>query len=380
MKANILKNGEFGSYLYEINVKRAFISSVILSFIIPAIMVYINVMNLDSSYRRVIIIFSFIATFFQIAYSVILYCCLKNRNSESFYLAYLIYFGVTIVSIMYFAAIDMNYNKSEILYVASCIYLIFIPIFNEKVRYIFIFLQTIVMISLMILVHMSQRSLFDTAIIQLCTTFISTYQNNLTIRIVKTSKNLRMKTLYSEQDALTGLTNRRGLERKAMSVWPICTRRKIPVGIIALDIDYFKKYNDKFGHPQGDECLKMIAEKIKESARDESDIVTRTGGEEFLIFIQNITPKEILEIALKIRKSIESLEITHAYCGISKYVTVSIGISTTIPKLNYRFNDLYEEADKALYLAKKNGRNCIVFNGNLYGRMKNGFAQIINLD
>jgi len=170
------------------------------------------------------------------------------------------------------------------------------------------------------------------------------------------------------------------LKKKAELIWSYCQRRKVPVGIIALDIDFFKKYNDKFGHLEGDKCLKVIANTLKESAKRSSDIVTRTGGEEFLVFVQDITPKEILTLALNIRKNIEEQTIIHAYCGISKYVTVSMGISTTIPKFNYEFNDLYDEADRALYQAKKNGRNCIVFDGNLYGRMKDGMSQVIGME
>lgn len=382
MGVKLRRKEEVRNYLDEINVRRALISSISLCIIVPFILIIFYCFQVYVLHHNMkfFLITGILAELLQLISILIFYIIIKNKVVNKYKISYLCYYGITVATMVCFAYIDLEHNNSEALYIASCIYLIFVPIFSEKLKNIFILGQTILVISCMLLFQMNNRNLFDIIVIQFGTVFISKYQYNLTMKIERTSKNLKMKTLYSEQDALTGLANRRGLERKAMAVWPFCIRKKIPVGIIALDIDYFKKYNDKFGHLQGDQCLKNIAEAIKNAAQRSSDIVTRTGGEEFLVFVQDITPKDIVALALKVRKSIESQEITHAYCGISKYVTVSMGIATTIPKPNYHFNDLYNEADKALYMAKRNGRNCIVFNGNLYGRMKNGLAQIINID
>lgn len=208
---------------------------------------------------------------------------------------------------------------------------------------------------------------------------LSGYHYGMVVKVGIINQRLRKKTIYSEQDALTGLTNRRGLKKRIESEWHYFQSKKVPIAMIELDIDYFKKYNDKFGHPQGDVCLKTISETIKKVTTDKEAVVTRTGGEEFLIFLKNVEPRDIVHIALDIRTAIADKKIPHAYCAISKYVTVSMGIATIIPKNGYEFNDLYEEADKALYLAKENGRNCIVFDGNIYGRMKNGVAQVIEM-
>jgi len=364
----------------EINVKRALVSSVLFCVAIPFIILMIYLFKVYDLFRWITLLTCAVAEVFQIAYAFILYFLLKNKLRSMYRTAYVIYYGVTIAAMIYAAAMDMNDNGSEVLYVVTCVYFIFAPILNECVRIFFIAGQTILMVSLILVLDLRLRFLFDIAIIQIGTVFISKYQYNLTEKIEKTSENLKKKTLYSEQDALTGLTNRRGLKNKAELIWSYCQRRKVPVGLIALDIDFFKKYNDKFGHLEGDKCLKVIADTLKESAKRSSDIITRTGGEEFLVFVQDITPKEILALALNIRKNIEEQMIIHAYCGISKYVTVSMGISTTIPKFDYEFNDLYDEADKALYQAKQNGRNCIVFDGNLYGRMKDGMSQIIGME
>jgi len=380
MGVNSYKKEELKNCIDDINVKRALLSSVLFSAAIPLLILVCNLFKVFELFRGSTVLISLFAELFQIACALIFYLLLKNKQVDRYKAVYIIYYGITIVVMMSVAAMDMRYHGSEVLYVATCIYFIFVPIFNEKIRNFFIACQTIIMVSFILVLKLRLRFLFDIALVQLGTVFISTYQYNLMERIENTSKNLKMKTLYSEQDALTGLSNRRGLKNKAELIWSYCQRRKVPVGIIALDIDFFKKYNDKFGHLEGDKCIRAIADTLKESVRRSSDIITRTGGEEFLIFVQDITPKEILSLALKIRTNIEEQSIIHAYCGISKYVTVSMGISTTIPKFNYKFNDLYDEADRALYQAKKNGRNCIVFDGNLYGRMKDGLSQIIGME
>jgi len=374
------KEEAFNNGIDEINVTRALISSVLFSVAIPFIVLMSHLFKVFELFAWVTLLTSVLAELFQMACVLMLYLLLKNKQMDRYKTAYVIYYGTTIAAIMCAASMDMNYHGSEVLYIAACAYFIFVPIFDEKIRTFFIVGQTILMVSLILVLNLKLRYLFDITIVQLGTVFVSKYQYNLTKRIEETSKNLKRKTLYSEQDALTGLTNRRGLKKKAELIWSYCQRKKVPVGIIALDIDFFKKYNDKFGHLEGDKCLKIIADTLKESAKRSTDIVTRTGGEEFLVFVQDITPKEILSLALRIRTNIEKQSIIHAYCGISKYVTVSMGISTTIPKFNYEFNDLYDEADRALYQAKKNGRNCVVFDGNLYGRIKDGMPQIIGME
>jgi len=380
MGVNSYKKEELKNCIDDINVKRALISSVLFSVAIPFIILLVYLFQVFNSFKWITLFIGVLAELYQVAGALIFYLLLKNKQVDKYKAAYVLYYGITIVAMIGTAAMDMGYHGSEVLYVATCIYFIFVPIFNEKVRNFFIACQTIIMVSFILILKLRLRFLFDIALVQLGTVFISKYQYNLMEKIENTSKNLKMKTLYSEQDALTGLTNRRGLKNKVELIWSYCQRRKVPVGIIALDIDFFKKYNDKFGHLEGDKCIRVIADTLKESVRRSSDIITRTGGEEFLVFVQDITPKEILSLALKIRTNIEEQSIIHAYCGISKYVTVSMGIYTTIPKFNYKFNDLYDEADRALYQAKKNGRNCIVFDGNLYGRMKDGMSQIIGME
>ena len=177
-------------------------------------------------------------------------------------------------------------------------------------------------------------------------------------------------------DELTGLYNRRKameyLENEARNA-----QNDLGFSLCICDIDFFKKYNDRFGHPAGDKCLKEVAHAIKNTAKRSVDITARTGGEEFIIFVQNMTEAELVEFAMKVRKSVADLKIAHAYAGVSEYVTVSMGIAYGVPGEDYAFDDMYEEADRALYKAKNSGRNCIVCGNRVYGRMRGGAGAVI---
>lgn len=124
-----------------------------------------------------------------------------------------------------------------------------------------------------------------------------------------------------------------------------------------LDIDKFKLYNDHYGHQAGDECLKKIAEKLEKSCKRPSDIVGRYGGEEFIIFLPDTTLEGARTVAEKIRKNIENMEIEHVKSRHGGVVTVSLGISATVPNNEYEMEKLIGKADKMLYQAKELGRN-----------------------
>ncbi len=150
----------------------------------------------------------------------------------------------------------------------------------------------------------------------------------------------------SMTDALTGLLNRRGLEKAVENL----RANNVSFSLLALDIDHFKKVNDTFGHDAGDELLKEVAQLMKLQAR-ELDIVCRSGGEEFMIFLANTDLNQAFEVGERIRKSLE----THDFSIVSN-VTISIGVSRWAGEPQ-TVESAMKEADRALYLAKENGRN-----------------------
>lgn len=172
----------------------------------------------------------------------------------------------------------------------------------------------------------------------------------------------RLKT-EATTDALTHLLNRNGLEQAAETAWALCKRDKKKVGVILADIDYFKSYNDTLGHPEGDNILKQVADSIKSCFRRETDIISRIGGDEFLILLSDINDDHVLEMAQSLSSSIINLKVkTASEYNPCDFLSVSMGIATSMPQPDYLLIDLYRNVDEALYRAKKAGRNRISFN------------------
>jgi len=124
-----------------------------------------------------------------------------------------------------------------------------------------------------------------------------------------------------------------------------------------VDIDYFKFYNDTYGHLKGDDCLKHVAQALSNSLQRAGDIVARYGGEEFVIILPNTTPDSALQIGEMLRTKITSLAIKHEKSQTAPYVTISLGVATHIPTPQSNFAELLQAADMALYAAKQGGRN-----------------------
>ena len=130
--------------------------------------------------------------------------------------------------------------------------------------------------------------------------------------------------------------------------------------MILCDIDYFKLYNDTYGHLSGDDCLKQVAQAISQAAKRPADLVARYGGEEFVVVLPNTESEGVMHVAQTIQKEIHQLQIPHEHSSVSPYVTVSIGMSFTIPNNATAPEVLLDTADQALYEAKAQGRNMLI--------------------
>jgi diguanylate cyclase (GGDEF)-like protein len=172
--------------------------------------------------------------------------------------------------------------------------------------------------------------------------------------------NLKLQEL-STIDSLTQLWNRRKYDEIIHAEWNRCLRHQRPIALILLDIDHFKLYNDYYGHLAGDACLIKIAQTIRNSLLRSTDMAARYGGEEFIVILSDTTKEEAIKNAHMLRQKIEELRIPHQQSPVSKYVTVSIGVTCTIPNMHTSSEDLFEATDKALYQAKDKGRNRVEF-------------------
>ncbi|MBX9806152.1 MAG: GGDEF domain-containing protein [Alphaproteobacteria bacterium] len=165
--------------------------------------------------------------------------------------------------------------------------------------------------------------------------------------------------ILAETDALSGLANRRKFDSILKTLWTLAFQQKGTVCLIIVDIDHFKLYNDKFGHPAGDKCLSDVASAIKKVARREMDLVARIGGEEFAIILYGVKAKKAHDIAEEARSAVETLRIPSPL-DEKKPVTISVGYALTTPDAQDNSHSLFEKADQALYAAKHGGRNRVV--------------------
>ncbi|HWO96395.1 MAG TPA: diguanylate cyclase [Bacillus sp. (in: firmicutes)] len=161
----------------------------------------------------------------------------------------------------------------------------------------------------------------------------------------------------SNIDGLTQIANRRYFDQALEMEWQKSIQEGKPISLLLFDIDYFKKYNDKYGHQSGDECLKKIAGVLKNVIDHPSDVIARYGGEEFAIILPQTDKEGAVFVAEKIRQSVEALRIPHAGSKMNDIVTISMGAVSLVATVFEQPGDLIAKADKALYQAKNEGRN-----------------------
>lgn len=158
-------------------------------------------------------------------------------------------------------------------------------------------------------------------------------------------------------DGLTQVGNRRCFDERLNQEWLRLRRERHPLSLILFDIDYFKAYNDRYGHPAGDTCLAQIAQTVNRLLKRPGDLLTRYGGEEFAVILPNVDTDGAIYVANCIHTEIARLKIHHESSSVSPYVTVSQGISTSLPSNDVTPEKLLQLADQALYLAKQQGRD-----------------------
>ncbi len=158
-------------------------------------------------------------------------------------------------------------------------------------------------------------------------------------------------------DGLTQIANRRVFDECLTREWQRGQREKATLSLILCDIDYFKLYNDSFGHQAGDLCLKKVAQAILNTVNRPADLVARYGGEEFAVILPQTPAKNALQVAETIRLQIKQLYLSHPESLVSDYISLSLGVTCIIPQAKYTKKQLLIAADKALYQAKKQGRD-----------------------
>ena len=164
----------------------------------------------------------------------------------------------------------------------------------------------------------------------------------------------------ASKDSLTGIANRRAFDERIVAEWNRSGRENRPLSLLTIDVDHFKKFNDRYGHIVGDACLREVATALSRSARRGGDLVARIGGEEFALLLPNVDLDDAARVAEAMRAEIENLRIEH-FDSAGGVVTASIGVATARPVKGGDFQTLINWADAALYRAKRAGRNRVEF-------------------
>jgi diguanylate cyclase (GGDEF)-like protein len=163
----------------------------------------------------------------------------------------------------------------------------------------------------------------------------------------------------SSLDGLTGIANRRHFDLVLKQEWRRTIRDATSLSLVLIDVDFFKAYNDTYGHQMGDDCLKQVANLLKGVLKRPTDLIARYGGEEFVALLPKTDTEGAAALAEEMRAGVEALGIAHARSQVTDRVTISLGVATVVPNRDSSYAELVTEADQALYQAKQEGRNRI---------------------
>jgi diguanylate cyclase (GGDEF)-like protein/PAS domain S-box-containing protein len=177
--------------------------------------------------------------------------------------------------------------------------------------------------------------------------------------IIKQKRAQQILKKYSMEDGLTGLANRRRFDEALENEWQRALREQQPLSLIMLDIDYFKEFNDIYGHQAGDDCLKKVAACLRKNVRRAGDLVARYGGEEFVVVLPNTDLEGAREVADAMNRTVRDMNLRHKGSHGRDHLTISAGVACGIPSRGHDPVKVLEKADQALYRAKRAGRDCV---------------------
>ena len=353
--------------LAEINCRRIIAISPVI-FLLYAINVMLMIMHKDTEYfMSSMIITGILAVFTLFTDGVICWLMFfdkidNDKEMWKFRIVYRIFWPIWFVCMAVLSCIQMENGYMGIFLIVTCLILNLLPLHNLK-EFIVNLVLSMFVISLILFNTMGEGVTLSTKMEIACFTVMQVL-GYLTQRM-QLMLWMSREYLYMEAfiDPLTELLNRRGgnavLAEEIQKISP-----ESEVGIIMFDIDYFKKYNDTFGHEAGDGCLRMVGQTIRETLHKRTKLLIRHGGEEFAAIIFNTDKTELKEWAEKLRAAVYAKKLEAPVKDVADYVTVSIG--TSIKKVmckNMRYEELLLEADEALYQAKRAGRNRVAFIG-----------------
>lgn len=310
-----------------------------------------------------------------------IYALLTIFTNAKFYYHFLSYFQmfiiIAVLYVLFVAAKSLRNNKNEALYLLIGITLLMASVLFDTFGFILAYPElnlypigiTLFIISFSIVLSKRLSSSLDLSVN--LTKDLSRLNYELEAKVDQRTKQIQLSNVKLEElndklkkmaliDGLTGIPNRRRFDAYYKEEYEICVKEEKFLSLLFLDIDYFKDYNDYYGHQLGDECLKKLAAALNSCITGLSEgIVARYGGEEFVCVLPNSNDVKAKQVAQELKERMEQLQIPHVKSPVSKNVTVSIGLITVKPNSTTNRNNILKQADQALYQAKTSGRNKI---------------------
>lgn len=350
------------------NLIRVVVLATILGFILPIVALFLWNFGQSNELRKTYL--SFLITYEVI---IIIYFILGSysKKKKDYVIAPLIYQSFWAFSLLFIYAssyISMFESRNIGIYCVMISVSSLVPLLNYREFLCYATTQLIFASLVIFRLDLSATNKISMIVYSVLLLGFSRFLYWQQRKMLRMKQRLQSMAKNAEEDPLTSLLNRRGLDRNLRVLLPYCIRSSSRIGLMIVDVDNFKRYNDSYGHPQGDKCLKMVAAELKKTARRNSDLTARIGGEEFLILVYDVKESELIAFAEKIRTNIEKLNIKHSPMLGTPVVTVSIGVSSVVPTTMNGMAELYKEADKSLYIAKKSGRNVVVYKEKVCGK------------
>lgn len=352
--------------LVQINVKRVFLASLILSMMLLLSLIVSIYAPYEGAGES--LYYGLVIGYGIINISFVLFLVQRLSTSNYYFSSYIIhgYWVLFLCFSLGISILNINNYKSIVAFCIMLLTLSMVPLFAnaEAMVYFVIQIVSIYVVKMTTWIEIRQvLSLF----LFVCILFgYSRYMFGQFVLMERMKGKMQSIKKSAEEDPLTRLLNRRGFEKKLELILPNCIQNRSRISLLIIDIDNFKKYNDAYGHPAGDRCIHWVANMIRKTAKRQNDIAARFGGEEFVVFTYGTKEIDVLSLADKIRNNIEELQIKNISTG--SCVTVSVGVASLIPRDLNCINDLYSEADKSLYQAKKRGRNLVVYGEKVFGK------------
>ncbi len=235
-------------------------------------------------------------------------------------------------------------------------YLVYVSIMLEERGTILVFMFGLYLIGLFYAIRRMDQNLSESLGMQFEKSQLVNTLSQSNQELIHANEQLETLSL---EDALTGLHNRRFFEMKLEAEWKREIRDHQVLSLIVIDIDYFKLYNDTYGHAEGDVCLKNVADVLNACVHRSSDVLARIGGEEFVVLLPGVEQTGALNVAQQMQARLSQAQLIHATSPLGGYVTMSIGVATVMPSEHATALGLFKAADKALYRAKAKGRDRI---------------------